>query len=1309
MSLYRLASLPILGLSLVAAACGGREVTSAPLGSGGAGVGGSNTGGSGGSGGMPPSPGCQVEFVSPLTGDVLTHRDDANGDRCADGFQYDVEVTTTAPDGAVGLLFSGTQQVGSAVAQGGRAVFEGVQLTSQGTASLLVAFSSGTGCEAAIELEVDCGVPTCDLVAPVLTPSKPKLNGVAAILGGDRVSPPGAPYQAAFQVETNIADGQPVVLYIGDQPSGFSALAQNGIATFPGVTLSPDGEYVIEAACFGEEGVVGRSAEGIYTVDTAPPNLTVQKVLGGTSVTPLENGDHFGPGDDADPAQDGYQIRICGATTSADAIDFPAGFGAAQSNLCVAVGTSTPQCTPAVSDGAPDSDGACLLIDCPGAGTFSLQVTLKDDAGNPTTHVVENLTCASSNPSVQFLDPVSDSAPFDQKARRILAANNPTATRRDKDGATPGAQYDVVACTTATSGTARLLGGPLGAPAVQLATTALVPAGPSDNCPPGMVSKAVFMSATLPESSHDASFNLTAPTRLQVEVTDASTAVGSADIQVWVDSTNPELTLNTPANFCGSFIASATSVTRDLVFATALAPVAVTVDGVSCEPTCTPSSTVSFGFATVTGVPFALGTNQLAASVEEPSGNVGSIALPCEVTVGPNVPPTVTWQSPVNTSRLTASTTSGGVALPDTDANAPGWQGTLRVCTNIDLAEHPDAQVQFSVVGGGDIGGPQPLVADGGGSCAELSGATVPEGNPVQLRATTTEVNGAVGVATISVPVDVTPPAAVTGLTPSVLDRRATSFRLAWTAPSDGGSGVTGYQVRVSTAPITSGNFDAALAVPYGNAVAAPGAPDGVDVLNRLIETDYYFAVAAVDAVGNRGPVTATDTPTRAQFLSVLLPGAVGSGENAGSPVDGSADLDGDGFSDIIVGNLLSSTSVRIYFGDADGPSSTGRVTTITGSIAGFGAAVAAVDLSGDGRPELAVGSFLENAVYVFNGRADWPSSLSVTDANAVIRLDSSLLPEAANAGFGTSLARLGDFDGDGRQDLAIGAPYFDAGRGLVAVIRGQAGGLPATTTLPTAFGTAAFRFEGSPGVVGNFGWSLIGLGNFFGSTRTDLIVAAPLQSQSGSSRGAVYAYGGRAINGVTVYPDEADAALHGAANNELIGVEGFAALGRIGPQGQPALGLPLRWAGTKGRIRLLSGSAESGPFASLLGELTTTEVVAGRLIGRVAVGGGFSGTSAGVSFIRSSAPDLVVPSSAGPKLFFLSNETLQGLSGGSPVELSAVADLVYELPDSVLPWADFGRNVTAARDVNGDGYGDLLLGEVHYSEASDGKVLVLY
>src|SRR5690606_19688868 len=160
------------------------------------------------------------------------------------------------------------------------------------------------------------------------------------------------------------------------------------------------------------------------------------KDLGGAgALSALANGDHFGPDDDPDPQRDGLPLRLRAARAYADALalgQHPPG-GAA--DLRPEPGPRPADGAPARAHGPPGGPGAGSGVDCPGAGVLTLSVTPRDGAGNPTTRTLNNLTCASSSPSVQFLDPVAGAT--------ILAADNPAATKKDADGDEPGAQYDV--------------------------------------------------------------------------------------------------------------------------------------------------------------------------------------------------------------------------------------------------------------------------------------------------------------------------------------------------------------------------------------------------------------------------------------------------------------------------------------------------------------------------------------------------------------------------------------------------------------------------------------------------------------------------------------------------------------------------------------------------------------------------------------------------------------------------------------------------------------------------------------------------
>lgn len=95
-----------------------------------------------------------------------------------------------------------------------------------------------------------------------------------------------------------------------------------------------------------------------------------------------------------------------------------------------------------------------------------------------------------------------------------------------------------------------------------------------------------------------------------------------------------------------------------------------------------------------------------------------------------------------------------------------------------------------------------------------------------------------------------------------------------------------------------------------------------------------------------------------------------------------------------------------------------------------FGSSVATGDLNGDGVPDLAIGAtdvngrgFNTGQVYVFFGRRGMEGAIDLANRPA----DMTLMGEAAEDSFGESLA-IGDINGDGKNDLVIGAPLADVG-----------------------------------------------------------------------------------------------------------------------------------------------------------------------------------------------------------------------------------------------------------------------------------------
>jgi len=79
------------------------------------------------------------------------------------------------------------------------------------------------------------------------------------------------------------------------------------------------------------------------------------------------------------------------------------------------------------------------------------------------------------------------------------------------------------------------------------------------------------------------------------------------------------------------------------------------------------------------------------------------------------------------------------------------------------------------------------------------------------------------------------------------------TLQLVWTAPGDDGAVGTAatYEVRVSTAPITLGNWSAASVVGPAPAPLPSGKRQGLTVRGLSSGTTYYFAMRTVDDAGN--------------------------------------------------------------------------------------------------------------------------------------------------------------------------------------------------------------------------------------------------------------------------------------------------------------------------------------------------------------------------------------------------------------------------------------------------------------------------
>ena len=608
--------------------------------------------------------------------------------------------------------------------------------------------------------------------------------------------------------------------------------------------------------------------------------------------------------------------------------------------------------------------------------------------------------------------------------------------------------------------------------------------------------------------------------------------------------------------------------------------------------------------------------------------------------------------------------------------------------------------------GGGNPDGGGGSSPDGGGGSKVDSGVDADAGNTDaahDLHVTIDVTDSAVDAGP--------PPSAVTNLTATVLDRRATSFHLSWTAPAASAGGpVADYAVRVATVPITSANFDGpgALTIIYPNFPAAVGATDGVDATNLYIETGYYFAVAGVDIAGQRGPIVSTPTTVTAHFNVTILNGQNAT-DNIGYFSDGTGDFGasagrtftGDNLSDLLVGNLLAK-NCYLYFGTPTGYSTTPSVT-FTSNAGWYGASVANIgDIDGDGLADIAISSPQDGngKVFIFSRKnppaswgttTTWPATLADTQANYVITGD------AASSGkfFGTPTAPVGDFDGDGIADFAISALTYGTG-GRVVIVKGSSTfssvSFPDATKTIVLDGTAAG---------GQFGSAVLGVGPTSTANATLLTSAPPV--------GTLYAFGGAPSATPVLASSATDSVVYAPATGGYGYTFGF-----LGALGTSSFGFAVT-ANIDQVVDIHLGTTATGPFTGPAGGVPAPSLritgPGGNSWGAVNIGGGVPATTRHVSFIGGdTVPDLALSGQGdgnGPTVYIIDGTVLRTATGTLAVSATVPAKGVVMVPGLPADWAGHGFKSTVVPDVNGDNYGDFAIGEVTTAKA--GRVAVFY
>ena len=335
----------------------------------------------------------------------------------------------------------------------------------------------------------------------------------------------------------------------------------------------------------------------------------------------------------------------------------------------------------------------------------------------------------------------------------------------------------------------------------------------------------------------------------------------------------------------------------------------------------------------------------------------------------------------------------------------------------------------------------------------------------------------------------------------------------------------------------------------------------------RFFSGETYLVYGGASAPGRRGVLDLSDLDgTNGYTLT-----GIDVGDRSGGSVSSAGDVNGDGYDDLIIGTRnadpngeLGAGETYLVYGGASAPGTEGvldlsdldgtngfTLTGIDGRDRSGSSVSSAGDVNGDGYDDLIIGA--PNAdpngdsdvgeTYIVYGGASAPGTDGVLDLSDLDGTNGFIL-NGIDAGdrSGFSVSSAGDVNGDGYDDLIIGARFADpnggdSGETYIVYGGASAPGTDGVLDLSTLDGTNGFTLTGID-AGDESGFSVSSAGDVNGDGYDDLIIGANEASPNGDSEaGETYViYGGASAPGTDGVLDLSD--LDGSNGFILTGID---------------------------------------------------------------------------------------------------------------------------------------------------------------------------